>query len=438
MASRMADSEKLVKRCRDAGWPVEDAPDGWKINTPDNQVYLIHRTYSDARSLKNAAAALERRGLGEAEGQRAATRNTLRAAKLKADKEAAEKKAARLQRTANNRVMIQKAAGPYLVEPEECDLEWMTAPHPGQWPRAMYITPAAAEKILADYNTDNRHISDATVERYKYIMASGQWRLTHQGLAFDTRGVLQDGQQRLDAITALAALAELEDAAPEIKIPFWIFVGMPEENFKAIDEGRVRTAAQMFSKVGIKNANNAFTIIRTVAAYDSGNPLNYSRRGKMVSALAFEARDKDPEGFDEATRWAVRAYGRNRLTSISAMGAAYYLIHRVNGRDNAYVEAFFEGIAQNRKYNTDRVLPVDDPRAALMARLESNNRRPKGRAGAGVIEILGWFIRAWNNVVEGNRASYLRPYSLVESPKILVCKPGTGAVPHALVGEVDA
>jgi hypothetical protein len=437
MASRTADSEKLAKRCRDAGWPVEDAPDGWKVNTPDNQVYLIHRTYSDVRSLKNAAAALERRGLGEAEGQRAVTRNKLRATKLAADKEAAEKKAAQLQRAANNRVMIQKAAGPYLVEPEECDVEWMTSPHPGQWPRAMYITPAAAEKILADYNIDNRHFSDPTTERYKYIMASGQWRLTHQGIAFDTRGVLQDGQHRFKAITALAALAELGDTEPDIKVPFWIFVGMPEGNFKAIDEGRVRTAAQMFAKVGVKNSNNAFTIVRTVAAYDSGNPLNYARRGKMVSALAFEARDKDPEAFDEATRWASRVYHRNRV-SISAMGSAYYLIRRVNGPDNAYVEAFFEGIAQNRKYNTDRVLPVDDPRAALLARIETNNRRPKGRAGAGVIEILGWFLRAWNNIVEGNRASYLRPYSMAESPQILVCKPGSGAVPHALIGEVDA
>lgn len=436
MASRMADSKALADRCSRAGWEVAPSNDGWKVATPAGP-FVIHKTYSDVRSLKNAAAHLERVGLKDAEAMSTGSKLRAKQAKLEADREEAERRT--IEMASRERVLVQKAAGPYLTEPEDCDLDWMLAPHPAPWMRWMYITPEAAAKILTDHNSDNRKISDPTVDRYKYVILSGQWRLTHQGIAFDTRGILQDGQHRFEAIAALAALADLGEqfAGVEWKIPFAVFVGMPQENFMAIDENRVRTAAQMLAKVGLPNANNLFTLLRTVAAFDSGNPLAYHRRGKMAAALAFDAREKDPDGFDRALRWGLRVYQKTRMASATALGGAYYLVRRVNGDDNEYVTAFFEGIAQNRKYGTERVLPDDDPRSALLARLAANARVPKGRPKAPVIEVVGWFIRAWNNVVEGNNVAYLRPYSLAQSPAILVCKPGEGAVPRALVGEVE-
>jgi hypothetical protein len=61
------------------------------------------------------------------------------------------------------------------------------------------ITPEMATKWL-EGNTHNRSIRDSKVDQYARDMLAGKWRLTHQGIAFDTDETLQDGQHRLWAI----------------------------------------------------------------------------------------------------------------------------------------------------------------------------------------------------------------------------------------------
>src|SRR5438046_2404287 len=56
-----------------------------------------------------------------------------------------------------------------------------------------------AEQWLAA-NTANRPLSRSTVRGFADAMRSGEWLVTHQGVAFDTDGVLVDGQHRLAAI----------------------------------------------------------------------------------------------------------------------------------------------------------------------------------------------------------------------------------------------
>lgn len=61
------------------------------------------------------------------------------------------------------------------------------------------ITPKQAEKYLA-FNTCNRSVRKSLVSQYARDMKNGEWKLTHQGIAFDRDGVLLDGQHRLLAI----------------------------------------------------------------------------------------------------------------------------------------------------------------------------------------------------------------------------------------------
>jgi hypothetical protein len=55
-------------------------------------------------------------------------------------------------------------------------------------------------RIFLESNPGNRKIRAAFVERYAVDMKEGRWRLSHQGIAFDTEGNLLDGQHRLLAI----------------------------------------------------------------------------------------------------------------------------------------------------------------------------------------------------------------------------------------------
>ncbi len=61
------------------------------------------------------------------------------------------------------------------------------------------ITAKQAEKYL-QFNTNNRPLRKSLVSQYAKDMASGNWRLTHQGVAFNCDGTLLDGQHRLAAI----------------------------------------------------------------------------------------------------------------------------------------------------------------------------------------------------------------------------------------------
>jgi hypothetical protein len=132
--------------------------------------------------------------------------------------------------------------------------------------RWVNVTPDMASKILTDHNGDNRPLSPDTVRYYRDLIVAGMWHLTHQGWAFDIRGMLQDGQHRA------AAIVEAGDVSQEpIRVPVAVFVGMPLENFKAIDEGRLRTAKQLFSKAGEKNATCLQTCVRLVHYHRDGD-----------------------------------------------------------------------------------------------------------------------------------------------------------------------
>jgi hypothetical protein len=65
--------------------------------------------------------------------------------------------------------------------------------------RVIEITPEQALSWL-QANTFNRTISPSVVKKYASDMASGNWTLNHQGIAFDDDGVLVDGQHRLMAM----------------------------------------------------------------------------------------------------------------------------------------------------------------------------------------------------------------------------------------------
>lgn len=65
--------------------------------------------------------------------------------------------------------------------------------------QTMTVTPELAASWL-ESNTQNRSMSKVTVERYANDMKNGNWALNHQGIAFDSDGVLVDGQHRLQAV----------------------------------------------------------------------------------------------------------------------------------------------------------------------------------------------------------------------------------------------
>lgn len=94
----------------------------------------------------------------------------------------------------------------------------------------------------------NRPISSMNVKRYADEMRAGRWKLTHQGIAFDTDGWLKDGQHRLKAIVVAG------NTHPDIAIPVMVTYGVDEETFQYIDNGMKRKLADSLAVRGITSS----------------------------------------------------------------------------------------------------------------------------------------------------------------------------------------
>lgn len=428
MGSRQADSLALVQRAERVGWPTERVDAGWKVLLPTGRRYVVHLTYSDGhRALKNCIQEFERAGLTEAETAMAAQRVTERRTKLQLEKEKAEADAKRIQQ--QNMLERVTAAGPYLNDAEDVDLPWFTTPHPAPWMRWVNITPDIADYLLDHHNADNRDIREATVEHYRRVILSGQWHLTHQGLAIDTRGILQDGQHRLNGVVR----AGLD--MPDIKVPFAVFVGMPVENFKAIDEGLLRTAAQLFGKAGEKYGAIIQTMIRLATAYADVNPRRQMRL-KVTNQTIVDTFEADAEELRASALWAS-SHAKKTYASNGPVAAARYLLRKHNGPDNAFVNAFFEGLATGRKYGTRLALDESDPRQVFREHLQTARMRGKRLSG---IDMMALIILSWNNLVSGNRPRRIVFNDDTDIPRIVICRDkgnNASACPALLYGEVD-
>ena len=88
-------------------------------------------------------------------------------------------------------------------------------------------------------NTHNRPVNDAHVKRLAADIRANRWRLTHQGIAFDTEGLLIDGQHRLWAV--------IEAGIP---VRMRVFFNEPPENKSVVDSGQRRSNLDILNITG--------------------------------------------------------------------------------------------------------------------------------------------------------------------------------------------
>jgi len=91
------------------------------------------------------------------------------------------------------------------------------------------VTPEMAQRWLQK-NSFNRPLKPRLVDNYVRQIQSGNWRRTHQGIAFDEEGVVLDGQHRLHAIIRSGQA-----------VPMLIFLNENQSTHESIDGGKTRT-----------------------------------------------------------------------------------------------------------------------------------------------------------------------------------------------------
>jgi hypothetical protein len=101
------------------------------------------------------------------------------------------------------------------------------------------VTPDQAEKWLATNADFQRKLRESIVEKYARDMINQEWKVTHQGIAFDSKGRLIDGQHRLAAIVKA-----------DIPVKMLIVYDLVEEAYDHVDIGFGRTAIDVIRAKG--------------------------------------------------------------------------------------------------------------------------------------------------------------------------------------------
>lgn len=97
------------------------------------------------------------------------------------------------------------------------------------------VTPAMARQWLKQ-NTDNRPLRPNVVDGFHLAYGRGEWRATHQGIAFAKSGRLLDGQHRLTFISQLP-----EGTVVQMNVT----TDCENDLFGAIDQGVRRTLSDV-------------------------------------------------------------------------------------------------------------------------------------------------------------------------------------------------
>lgn len=234
------------------------------------------------------------------------------------------------------------------------------------------VTPSIAAELLKK-NTANRSIRRKDVDDFKAVFARGEFRTTHQGVAFSKSGVMLDGQHRLTAIAELRAGV----------FPMQVTLGMEEDSYGYIDKGRKRTSADQLRMADNRLVECARLIVmlctgdRSNLTADVLKPVVEAIQPAHDSLLAFCPRKAKTWGSAPARLAALISMGTGDAVYAKQMYAA--LVYLDFDRMPPIVQALYRAHAAGAVKAADsadmlaRCLKAFNPACASMKKLQINS-----------------------------------------------------------------
>lgn len=266
------------------------------------------------------------------------------------------------------------------------------------------LDPIKAREMLDNTNTRNRPLNPNTVETYARIIKDGRWKVTHQGLAFDTTGALLDGQHRLAAI-----------AQAGVPVKIMITHNVDPDEFAVIDIGRRRTPADALGIAGIEhNRNQIASVARFLRNYDrlDGSGWTDKHSARLDNSNILDAvEDYGPSKINSAVRIGT-THGRLSGINITVLSAFFYLLHFRHETPLVEVMKFIQGVSSGAG------LQQGDSRLALrnlMMHKNSGAKTNKDRKNQ-LIAV----IKAWNSYISDREVSRIVVRDTEEIPQIML------------------
>lgn len=255
--------------------------------------------------------------------------------------------------------------------------------------KVQVITPKRAAEYL-ELNTANRPLTKSKVREFAEAMRRGEWKITHQGIAFDTTGAMIDGQHRL------AAIIEADMA-----IETMVMRDVPVNAFDVLDTGKRRNAADVLAIEGEKSATMLAAMVRTVYLYENRPELTWSGGGaavtnhQIVQTLEQHPKLRDFLGLGEQLAGATGMIK-------SAAGAASYLVAQTNPRTD--LQPWWDGLIEGAG------LTKGDPRLLFRRVMFNNARKQAGQPQRRreTREHLALYLKAFNAWITGEPITQLR------------------------------
>lgn len=187
----------------------------------------------------------------------------------------------------------------------------------------MSITPAMARRWL-EFNTENRRLRPNVVDNLRKAWDRGEWKTTHQGIAFSKSGRLLDGQHRLTFISHLP-----EDAVVQMNVT----ADCDDDLFGAIDQGQARTLSDVTGM-----SNDLVAVGRLLARVQNGS----TTQGLTPQYVTPFIRWAEPEFVQLLTFSPGRALV---WSSASVRAAAIYQMKQ--GHDEDYIKVSYDALIRS-------------------------------------------------------------------------------------------
>lgn len=261
---------------------------------------------------------------------------------------------------------------------------------PNGWGVAVLnIDPDLATEMLQRNADNQRKFIETGIERYASDMASGSWLLTHQGIAFNSRGQLHDGQNRLRAVIVSGAT-----------VPFLVFFGAGDHpEMTVIDTGKSRSVLDAAKVNDLALTRRAVTTLNAMIRYGmkSGNTiLNGLTQTKRLALI-----ERHRPALDAVDEWFGHGKIANRIGHNPVLGAvacAYYHVDR-------------ERLARFVSILIESIDPGPNEQAPRMLRqyIQTTDKTPAAELFLKTCRTLQYFV-AGQNPARNITAAAANPY----------------------------
>lgn len=248
------------------------------------------------------------------------------------------------------------------------------------------VSPTLAKSWMS-FGGHNRPLSESHVNELAKRMDRGEWALNGQSLIFNSNGELTDGQHRIAAVIKSGT-----------NVLFDVRFGIDPSVFDTIDDGKKRTASDIFAIEKIPNYSNVAATCRLIMGMNKGSTQsqfgNYNRpSNKEVLEWYFENNDVS-EYVTLGLKW-YEASGR--LMSPSIFASFAYKMAEV---DHNKAMKFMEHLAFGFDLSINS--PIFKLRSKLAQAKVDNTKKMSNSYERALI------IKAWNLFKAGKTVKILK------------------------------